>query len=186
MQAPAFRTPIAAIVCALLVAGCAPTPSASRAPGGGDAAAFANEIVTRRPSPRAGECWHREMLPAVFETVTEQVLERPARIDPETGATREPARFSTVTQQRVLRDRREVWFRVPCTDDGAGSPGFNATLQRALKARGLYDAPVTGEMDAATREAVRRWQAARGLNSDVVSLAAARALGIVAADFGQR
>ena len=55
---------------------------------------------------------------------------------------------------------------------------FVATLQRALKARGYYDMPVTGQMTPATAEAVRRYQADRGLDSHILSLAAARQLGL--------
>jgi peptidoglycan hydrolase-like protein with peptidoglycan-binding domain len=35
-------------------------------------------------------------------------------------------------------------------------------------------------MDAGTRKAVRRYQAARGLDSDILALDSARALGLVA------
>ena len=57
---------------------------------------------------------------------------------------------------------------------------FVATLQRALKARGLYLLPLTGVLDAATLEAVRRYQASRGFDSPILTLAATRELGIVA------
>jgi uncharacterized protein (DUF2126 family) len=65
------------------------------------------------------------------------------------------------------------------------SPLFR-DLQRALKARGLFPGAVTGVEDAATREATRRFQAARGLDSGTLSLAAARELGIVAAPTQRR
>lgn len=59
---------------------------------------------------------------------------------------------------------------------------FLASLQRALKARGLYLGEVTGEWNAATAEGVRRFQAERGLDSPRLSLAAARELGLIAVD----
>jgi len=62
------------------------------------------------------------------------------------------------------------------------TPEFTATLQRALKARGFYLLPLTGVMDGPTRDAIRRYQHSRGLDSDHLSLAAARELGIVAVD----
>jgi peptidoglycan hydrolase-like protein with peptidoglycan-binding domain len=40
--------------------------------------------------------------------------------------------------------------------------------------------PITGEMNPETAEAVRRFQAERGLDSPVLSLAAARELGLAA------
>ncbi|NHX28166.1 peptidoglycan-binding protein, partial [Escherichia coli] len=54
-----------------------------------------------------------------------------------------------------------------------------ASLQRALNARG-YHAPISGVMDDATRQAVRRYQAGQGLDSADLSLDTARKLGLVA------
>ena len=62
---------------------------------------------------------------------------------------------------------------------------FIASLQRALKARGLYLLPLTGQMDMPTRAALRRFQADRGLDSDRLSLRAARELGLVTTEVGR-
>ena len=135
-----------------------------------------------RPGPPArpeGACWESDVTPAVIETVTEQILLSPEGTQPD--GTRKPATFRTVTSQRMLSERETVWFRTPCPSEMTVE--FIATLQRALKARGLYLLPLTGRMDAPTRAAIRRYQAARGLDSDHLSLAAARDLGIVAAEF---
>lgn len=138
------------------------------------------EIVRRTepgpPSTVPGECWAEDVIPAIIETVTEHELvspERPAA----TGAPAAPAVYRTVTHQSIVQDRQEVWFRTPCPAEM--TPDFVASLQRALKARGLYDAPLTGEMDAATTEALRRYQAPLGLDSERLSLGAARQLGLV-------
>lgn len=144
-------------------------------------AALAGEMVRIKgdgppPSPD-GECWAKSTTPAIIETVTEQEMVT-EEVRDETGAVVTPATFRTRTHQRMVRDREEVWFRAPCPADQ--SVQFVASLQRALKARGLYLAEVTGEMDSATAEAVRRFQAERGLDSPVLSLAAARELGISA------
>ncbi len=85
----------------------------------------------------------------------------------------------TETRQSLVRPRETVWFAVPCA---APTPAFAASLQRALKARGLFPNPVTGVIDDDTRMAVRRFQASRGLDSGTLSLAAARALGLVPAE----
>ena len=130
------------------------------------------------PGPE-GACWASDITPAVIETVTEQVLAAPELRDA-TGSVTSPASYSTVSHLRMLNDREEVWFLIPCPD--AVTPDFIATLQRALKARGLYLELLTGVMDAATHEAVRRYQASRGFDSPVLTLAATRELGIVAAD----
>ena len=51
---------------------------------------------------------------------------------------------------------------------------FVATLQRALKARGEFNAPITGAWDSATLQALRKFQRARGLDSAQISLQVAR------------
>lgn len=144
-------------------------------------ALLAHELVRLRgdgppPSPK-GECWARSVTPAVIETVTEQVVVT-EEVRDANGAVVTPASFRTKTSQRMVQDREAVWFRAPCPAEQTVQ--FVASLQRALKARGLYLLPVTGEMDTGTAEALRRFQAERGLDSPVLSLAAARELGISA------
>ena len=141
---------------------------------------LSREVVRlNRPGPPAkpeGACWESDVTPAVIETVTEQVI-----VTPETrgadGAVIRPATYRTDTRTRILRDREEVWFRAPCPAEYTLE--FVTTLQRALKARGFYLLPLTGALDAGTRDAVRRYQAERGLDSPRLSLAAARELGLV-------
>ncbi len=130
------------------------------------------------PVDPKGACWERAVTPAVIETVTEQVLATPERRGPD-GSVTVPASFRTETRQSIVAERREVWFETPCA--AVVDAEFLATLQRALKARGLYLAPLTGVLDTPTRTAIRAWQRPRGLDSDVLALASARALGIVAA-----
>jgi hypothetical protein len=133
------------------------------------------------PSVPEGACWARDTTPAVIETEMRQEMVAPARVAKD--GTQVPASFRSVTQQKIVQDRRDVWFQRPCDDQM--TVGFVASLQRALKARGLYRAPVTGVMDTATTDAVRRYQAARGLDSAVLSLAAARDLGIAPTDLSE-
>ena len=73
---------------------------------------------------------------------------------------------------------RDIWFQTPCPD--ALDTDFINTLQRALKARGLYDGEIDGTMGADIRKAIRRYQAAHGLDSDVLALDTARQLGLIA------
>ncbi len=119
----------------------------------------------REPGP--AECWGNETIPAIIETVTDQ-------------AEVAPGRFQTQTRQRIVSERQDVWFRVPCPDQM--DPGFVDTLQRALKVRGFYRGGISGTMDPATRAAVRRYQAPQGLDSGTLSLLASRQLGLVAFD----
>ena len=129
------------------------------------------------PEPVAGVCWASDVTPAVIETVTEQLQVSP-EIRDEQGNITAAASFRSETRQQMLQDREQVWFKSPCAE--ALTEDFIATLQRALKARGFYLLPLTGAMDAATGEAIRRFQAERGLDSPVLSLAATRDLGITA------
>ncbi|WP_225028818.1 peptidoglycan-binding domain-containing protein [Xinfangfangia pollutisoli] len=143
---------------------------------------FSAELIDLRgragpPKGPEGACWQSDIRPAVIETTTEQVLVRPESRAADGSVV--PAVFATETRQEIVSDRGTVWFRAPCAAEM--TPDFVATLQRALKARGLYLLPLTGSLDAPTRDAIRRYQRARGLDSDQLSLAAARDLGIVAA-----
>lgn len=124
-------------------------------------------------------CWATDLTPAIIETRTEQVLVSEERRDADGNITA-PASYRTSTQQRMVQDTSEAWFRRPCPQDV--TVNFIATLQRALKARGLYLEPVTGAWNPATSEAIRRFQAERGLDSPVLSLAATRELGIISTD----
>ena len=143
-------------------------------------AQLAEEVL--RTSPPDGDtntCWAAEVAPAIIETVTEQTLVTPEIRDAD-GAVVTPASYRSTTRQRIVQDRAEVWFRAPCP--AQMTVDFIATLQRALKARGLYLQPLTGVMDAATTEAIRQFQAERGLDSRQLSLAAARELGIISTE----
>jgi peptidoglycan hydrolase-like protein with peptidoglycan-binding domain len=62
---------------------------------------------------------------------------------------------------------------------------FVSSLQRALSARGLYSGPISGRMDRQTRRGVRNYQAPLGLDSGILSLAAARKLGLAVIDVSQ-
>ena len=164
----------------LVLAGCTPGQN-----GGPARADLAIELVRlSAPGPPDGPdsaCWASDITPAIIETVTEQVVITEEQRDA-AGVLITPASFETRTFQRMVQDREEVWFRAPCAADI--TVNYIATLQRALKARGVYLQPVTGEINAATADAIRRFQAARGLDSPTLSLAAAKELGISATDRG--
>ncbi len=160
---------------ALLLAAC--TFSAPEATSRGD---FSAELVRRYgDTPPAGlsdACWAQDLTPAVIETVTEQILVTPEQRD-DSGNITQAAIFSTKIDQRMVQDREVVWFQTPCA--AVMDAAFLASLQRALKARGYYLRELSGEMDDATRTGLRRFQAERGLDSEILSLAAARELGLI-------
>jgi len=143
-------------------------------------AQLADEILrSTPPDDEPGICWATETAPAVIETVTEQEVVSAEQRD-ETGRITAPATFRSTTKQRMVQDRQEVWFREPCPE--VLTADVVATLQRALKARGLYRQPLTGQMDTATADAIRRFQAERGLDSPQLSLAAAKELGVISTE----
>ncbi|WP_306116949.1 MULTISPECIES: peptidoglycan-binding protein [unclassified Roseovarius] len=135
--------------------------------------------ATAPPGAKPGTCWGKNVSPAVVETVTEQVLVQPAELRSD-GSVSQPAIYRTETRQAIVRERDETWFETPCA--AVQTPEFVATLQRALAARNLYPGPITGQIDARTRAAIRAYQAPQGLDSGILSMAAARKLGLVAVE----
>lgn len=129
----------------------------------------------RPPDAEPGACYGREVAPAVIETITEQVVVKPATYD-DSGAVLTPTSYRTDTVQRIVSDRENIWFKTPCADQKVDD--FAASVQRALRVRGLYAGRITGQFDWATHRAIRKYQAPRGLDSGQLSLASARALGL--------
>jgi hypothetical protein len=129
------------------------------------------------PGAPPGTCWGKIPTPAVIETVKEQVLVTPAKVNADGTIASLPV-YRAETRQQIVTPRTDRWFEIPCP------PAFTvelvSTLQRALLARGLYDGEISGDLDAPTRRAVLAVQTARGLPSDVLSMETARSLGIVA------
>lgn len=162
-------------IAALMLSACQPTltPPHLREP---------DVMHTRAEAPPGatpGTCWGKDATPAVIETVTEQIMLQPAEVAVD-GTVINPAIYKTETRQAIVKERRETWFEVPCDD--VMTPSFIASVQRALSVRGHYRGPVTAEMDARTRAAIRAYQKPQGLDSGILSLAAARKLGLVAVD----
>jgi hypothetical protein len=132
----------------------------------------------RPPNAEPGACYGKEVSPAVIETVTLQVVTRAATYD-DAGNLLTPAAYRTVTEQKILEERADIWFKTPCSDVQVGA--FTASVQRALKVRGLYHGRITGLMDGRTRRAIRKFQLP-DLNSETLSLTSARKLGLVAVE----
>ena len=163
----AGRWPLAA---GLLLAAC----GAPEAPPPPAAPAFVPAAIE---SDATGRCFGRDVTPAVIETITAQELVSPATLGPD-GSVLVPATYRSVTRQVITRERQEVAFETICPP--AYTAEFVETLQRALAVRGFYDGPVNGVMDTATGRAVQDFQRDAGPDSPLLSIEAARALGIVA------
>ena len=125
-----------------------------------------------------GTCFARATTPAIIETVTEQVLVQPAVMHSD-GSVQSPAAFRTITRQQILRERREVEFETPC--DIVLTPQFNASVQRALLARGYYRGAINGTLDRRTSDAIERFQTDQNdVHTGILTLKTARTLGLVA------
>lgn len=111
-----------------------------------------------------GTCWARERVAAEAA--------RPA--DPETDPTGAP---EPLRPRKPVKPGQIIRFPTPCPD--VTDSAFIATLQRALGARGYYHGAATGQMDAATRQALRAYQDRRGLPSGTLSIGAAREMGLI-------
>lgn len=167
------RPILIALVCAPFLAACdSPLPGASEPE-------LVQTLAQAPPGAAPGTCWGQVATPAVIETVTDQIILQPAEVLAD-GTVVSPAVFKTETRQAIVQERKVTWFETPCAADL--TPDFVATVQRALQARGLFRGGVTGVMDARTRAAIRRFQAPEGLDSGILSLAAARRLGLVAVE----
>ncbi len=121
-----------------------------------------------------GTCWGQDVTPAVIETVTSQVLVAPDGSETDDAL---PV-YHLEAEHVIVEERSDYWFQTPCPD--VMDAEFVSSLQRALAVRDFYRGPVTGELDAATRNAIRKYQKQRGLASNQLSLDAAQALGLVA------
>lgn len=126
-----------------------------------------------------GTCWAQEITPAVVESVTEQIITRPAELGPE-GQVISPAIYRTKTRQQIVREREVTWIETLCPDKL--TPELLASLQRALAARDFYAGPVSGALDAPTRAALYQYQRSQGFDSRNLALATARQFGLAAVD----
>ncbi|MCP5088959.1 MAG: peptidoglycan-binding protein [Rhodobacteraceae bacterium] len=152
-------------------------------------ASAASRIVTAAEEPDnpnlpanapRDSCFAHEYTPAIIETVTEKTPRRPARVavDRDTGETKiiRPATFDTVTVQRIIQEREELWFETLCPH--LYSERFVNSLQRALRARGFYTGELTGWMDVQTSIAIKLYQRKFGLNSQILALHTAEEFGL--------
>lgn len=136
--------------------------------------------ATERPvSDDPNACFGAEIVPAIIETVTERKMIQPGQVSID-GKVYYPAVYKNQVEQRVIRERTEVWFETPCP--ASLTPDFIASVQRALAARDHYRGPINGEFTLRTRRAIRAFQQDQGLDSDKLSLETARILGLIAYD----
>ena len=148
------------------------TPGPASVPASASSPPDAASAAAAPPGAPPGTCWGRHATPAVIETVTDQIRLAPSP----GGGPSAPVTYRTETRQIIVRERRETVFRTTCPAEMTRP--FVETLQRALAVRGHYRGAVHGRFDDRTGLAVRHYQRGMGLDSPVLSLAAARRLGL--------
>ncbi len=125
------------------------------------------------PDATPGTCWAK-VQPRNVKTVTERQIVQPAELSSD-GTVLNPAIYRTV--ERPVDGSAETWFQRPC--EAQVTPELIESLQRALAARGFYTGEPSGEMDTRTRLAIRAYQQPQGIDSGVLSLSAAKQLGLI-------
>ncbi|UMA63720.1 peptidoglycan-binding protein [Roseivivax marinus] len=160
-----------ALALAAAAAGCTAPPAPDQ-----EATDFP-ELSVRTETDASGRCWAVEPVPAVYEQVPGQVQVVQAEIADDGTVIRAPI-YRNTTVPKVVRPRGDLRFEVPCPP--VLTVELVSSLQRALRVRGGYAGPITGAFDPPTVAAVRRYQAARGLDTGRLSLETARALGLIA------
>jgi hypothetical protein len=159
-----------------LLAACAAAPPAARlGPVSGPSSRPALGLAEVAPDEE-GRCWATDTQPAVIETQTVQEQATPAVLA-EDGTVRVPATYRSTVRQEIARERAVVAFETLCPP--AYTPDFVASLQRALMARGYYQGAVDGALGPALGRAIQDFQRGEGPDSPLLSLAAARELGLV-------
>lgn len=166
----------------LLLAAC--SPQADTAGGVDDTGEedVITDFALAPPGARPGACYGKDVTPAVIRREHARKLVAPPVIGP-AGNVISPAQYEDSVSDTVVEGRKTVYFETPCPP--RWTPDFIASLQRALAVRGLYHGAVSGQLDTETRRAIRAFQLGRGLNSAILSIESARALGLVEVSLAQ-
>ena len=112
-------------------------------------------------------------IPAKYRTVTKTVEATPASVQ----RTPVPETYKTITKTVEAAPARTVWTSVLC--DVNTTPDVVTRMQRALKSAGHYGGPIDGVIGSQTRRAISSYQAAQGVESDILTIDSARKLGIL-------
>lgn len=112
-------------------------------------------------------------IPAKYNTITKTVEATPASVQ----RTPVPETYKTVTKTLEAAPARTVWTSVLC--DVNTTPDVVVRLQRALKSAGHYRGPIDGVIGSQTTSGIRSYQAAQGVEADILTIDNAKKLGIL-------
>lgn len=127
----------------------------------------------------SGTCWGKTISAAIIETVNREVLLQPAQVSTD-GRIQQPAVYKKEDRQEIIQPRRETWYETVCPT--LLTEEFVASLQRALSVRGSYRGQITGLLDDKTRRSIRKFQIDSGFDSGILTVDAARTLGLIAVE----
>ena len=96
-------------------------------------------------------------IPAVYKNITVTKLVQPAEVKRVTI----PEKYSSITKRQMVSPSKVVWKKVVCQSHMGLSTVEG--VQRALKAKGLYNGPIDGIYGRLTKEAVKAYQKQNGL-----------------------
>lgn len=178
MIRPSPRSFAGAAIATLALAGCQTTAGGdvTRA---SDPGLIPTITAPAQPEGKDGACWGQVPGPSVTTLVAQTVVAEEAVFDAD-GTEISPAIYRNVTVPKTVSTGEGSWFERVCDTELTSDLVMN--LQRALGARTYYGGPASGELDAATRASIRLYQQEQGLDSDVLSLATARQLGLITVD----
>ena len=112
-------------------------------------------------------------VPAHYHNITKTVEASPASVQ----RTPIAETYRTVTKTVETAPARTVWTSVLC--DVNTTPDVVTRLQRALKTAGHYRGPIDGVIGSQTSGAIRSYQAAQGVESEILTIDNAKKLGII-------
>lgn len=136
-------------------------------------------VDMKPPANMPGVCWGHIPGPQITQIVSDIIVATPAQIG-SNGEEISPAIYREVTRPQTFNEGGGRWFTRTCDVDM--TPDFIMTLQRALSVRGIYRGDINGVLDQRTLRAVQKYQTPQGLDSAVLSLSAARQLGLIAVE----
>ena len=161
---------IAACVVSLYLLGCTEGADSGLA-------AFIASETNPNPAELTKECFAKENLPAVIETVTERKVKRPEVLGKD-GVVIRKATYRTQSRQNIVSERREIEYQTLCASDY--TPELISNLQRALKARGYYSGAVNGLLTPTTEKAVKDYQVSLNFPATKLARFTAQQLGLIA------
>jgi hypothetical protein len=129
-----------------------------------------------------GRCFTRTARPTQTTIIQEQVLVVPEVRDAN-GTVTSPPVFRNITRPQTVEVGQGDRFETLCPPQY--TPTLVATLQRALRVRGVYAGPINSTLDTATSAAISEFQQRSGRDSDVLDIAVARQLGVVTTPLDQ-